>query len=249
MSAANDLMSLTTLIDNQAPEARIWTIIGDKKPKINWVLLQSLMVCSFFFPVKTMRNYWLAHLPFISKPFIVQVNKSMYHVESLVRAYNGLTRGGKDRSLLYYLFNSLVKRDQAVKDWWNLSVLTGMTSSSPVPSLIFCLATVFINKNTPSKIVKAAIDAVGAGKIKSEQAMNHFCIDEMYGVRIMKFATEMKLTKSQIQLAMIAVCFVHFVQQRGLTCFQLNKYFSEAIHLGLPPNKIDDSIKVSKSIG
>lgn len=49
MSAADDLMSLTSLIDNQSDANPIWSIIGDKKPKVNWSRLTTRMVCCLVF--------------------------------------------------------------------------------------------------------------------------------------------------------------------------------------------------------
>lgn len=64
----------------------------------------------------------------------------------------------------------------------------------------------FLNKNTPSTVVRAAIDAVAAGKIKSEKAMNDFCVEQAFGERVTKIANEMKLTKPQLSLARETVC-------------------------------------------
>lgn len=47
MSAADDLLSLTSIIDNQTEDAQVWTILGEKKAKVNWPLLQTIMVCFF----------------------------------------------------------------------------------------------------------------------------------------------------------------------------------------------------------
>lgn len=67
------------------------------------------------------------------------------------------------------------------------------------------LATVFVNRNTPSATVRAAIDAIAEGKIKTEKAMNEFCVKHCFGPCCDKIATDMKLNKNQIALAQAAV--------------------------------------------
>lgn len=44
MSAADDLLSLTSIIDNQQEDSPVWSIMGEKKAKVNWPLLQTVMV-------------------------------------------------------------------------------------------------------------------------------------------------------------------------------------------------------------
>lgn len=122
-----------------------------------------------------------------------------------MRAFNGLTKGGTDRSTLMYLFDSLVKRADDVKDYWTSSLVTGKISYYFTTN-VSVIATCFVNKNTPTSVVRAAIDAVAQGKIRSESAMNNFCVDKMFGERVEKIAKELKLSKSQLSLAKDMVC-------------------------------------------